>query len=238
MTLVTPSFSSPLAFINLGESMRELNEELIQDIEYHLEYDTISDSEVRRSFWGDDDYKARQTDTGLETDYTSFRTLQYFITRKVQEALREIGYIEDYVRWVSSRGFWANSTEGGISMPHIHMMVGKALFSGVYYPQGFEEENEDLDDFDKEKWIKYTQHGWNASGSLVIDSNNHHFESIGWGYDKTIVEKPEEYKSRIFVKPRQSLLVLFPATQPHYTLPHVGKRYSISFSTGVETKGE
>ena len=215
-----PIFASPFGYSNFGEENRELNQQLIKDINYDRSVDTGKE----RSFKHND--SSWQSFPTMETKYDSFEKLREQIQYALKPIMKHSGFEEEVVDNCKVENLWANLIfdAGGYSTPHFHGS-GRTLWSGVYYPQGLEE-NDNLDEFKEEEWI---QLGFKkGDGMLVL-------------YDPAKVVKAQVYKpfktaeyygQEVTVVPRESLLVLFPAWMSHMVTPLTKKenRYSISFA--------
>ena len=215
-----PIFPSPFGYANFGEENRELNKQLIKDINYDKSIDDGKD----RSFKHND--SSWQSYPTMETKYDSFEKLREQIQYAIKPIMKHSGFEQKVVDNCKVENLWANLIfdAGGYSTPHFHGS-GRTLWSGVYYPHGLKENN-NLDEFKEEEWI---QLGFGRGDGLLIL------------YDpaklvKAQVYKPfetgEYYGQEVTVIPRQSLLVLFPAWMSHMVTPLTKKenRYSISFA--------
>ena len=215
-----PLFASPFGYSNFGEENRELNQQLIKDINYDRSVDTGKE----RSFKHND--SSWQSFPTMETKYNSFEILREQIQYALKPIMKHSGFEEEVVDNCKVENLWANLIfdAGGYSTPHFHGS-GRTLWSGVYYPQGLEENN-NLDEFKEEEWI---QLGFKKGDGLLVL------------YDPAKVVKAQVYKpfktaeyygQEVTVVPRESLLVLFPAWMSHMVTPLTKKenRYSISFA--------
>tara|TARA_Y100001963_G_scaffold108118_1_gene149481 strand:+ start:115 stop:804 length:690 start_codon:yes stop_codon:yes gene_type:complete len=215
-----PIFPSPFGYANFGEENRELNKQLIKDINYDKSIDDGKD----RSFKHND--SSWQSYPTMETKYDSFEKLREQIQYAIKPIMKHSGFEQKVVDNCKVENLWANLIfdAGGYSTPHFHGS-GRTLWSGVYYPHGLKENN-NLDEFKEEEWI---QLGFGRGDGLLIL------------YDpaklvKAQVYKPfetgEYYGQEISVIPRESLLVLFPNWMSHMVTPLTKKdnRYSISFA--------
>jgi len=122
---------------------------------------------------------------------------------KKYDSFKELGDLIKECSHLSMIMAWANVIfrPGGFSIPHTH--GEKPNYTGVYFPHSLDDEYDDT--------VISTK--WNQDeGTLVL-------------LDKTSVNRVR------VIKPRESLLVLFPCSQPHMVAPMVSnkKRYSISF---------
>ncbi len=215
-----PIFPSPLGYVNFGNANRDLNKRLIQDIE----------TEMQRSDGKDRTFKKNecswQSYPKMENRFTSFEELRLYIDDAVKPILVESGveYATAYAH--RTEGMWANTIfdAGGYSRPHIHG-AGRTLWSGVYYPKGLEE----IDDLDTWNEEDYVFNGFEKiDGALIIFDNSR----VEKGLVLTTFEDREFYGNEVTIKPRESLLVLFPVWLMHMVTPLTKKekRYSISFS--------
>ena len=219
-------FPTPFGFANLGEDARELNQILVQNID-----------EERKKFQPETETRTFaknecgwQSKVGLEEFYTSFAKLRDAITSCVIPILIKSGYTKEYAGTLVVKQLWANVLfkAGGFSEPHIHGS-GNTLWSGVYYPKS---NDKNLDHFDVDKYI--VGNG-GASGSLVLRDpafvNKSLIKTKKINTIKTTVDN-QYYGGSIYITPRESLLILFPAWLEHYVQPVTDniKRYSISFT--------
>jgi hypothetical protein len=222
-----PLFASPFGYSNFGEENRELNKQLIKDINY----DRSVDDGKQRSFKHND--SSWQSFPTMETKYNSFEILREQIQYALKPIMKHSGFEEEVVDNCKVENLWANLIfdAGGYSTPHFHGS-GRTLWSGVYYPQGLEENN-NLDEFKEEEWI---QLGFKKGDGLLVL------------YDPAKVVKAQVYKpfktaeyygQEVTVVPRESLLVLFPAWMSHMVTPLTKKenRYSISFACNYTLNG-
>ena len=217
-----PLFASPFGYCNFGEENRELNKQLIKDIDELM----AKDEGKHRSF--KHNASSWQSFPTMETKYDSFKKLREQIQYALKPIMKHSGFEQKVVDKCKVENLWANLIfdAGGYSTPHFHGS-GRTLWSGVYYPQGMvEEESDNLDEFKEEEWIQLGHK--KGDGILVL-------------YDaaklvKAQVYKPfdtgEYYGQEVTVVPRSSLLVLFPAWMSHMVTPLTKKenRYSISFA--------
>ena len=217
-----PLFPSPLGYCNFGNANKEFNKKLIEDIEDHMSKDIMGGSRTfkkNQSSW--------QSDIDLEHLYESFSMLRDDIERVSKPILIKSGFKEENVMYSHVRGLWANVCfdVGGYAVPHIHGN-GRTLWSGVYYPKGLQDV-ENLDDFNEDDYILLGYQP-NNDGALVIFDN----ARVEKGLVLTEFDNREFYGSEIMVKPRESLLILFPVWLMHMVTPLTTneKRYSISFA--------
>ena len=133
-------FPSPFGYAYFGESNRELNKQLIEDIETHR---SKYDSE-ERTFRGNDN--SWQSETGLEKIYSSFEKLRRQIDQASKPILKHSGCREETLPNLKACNLWSNVIfdVGGFSFPHVHP-THMSIWTGVYYPHGAE--YEDLNKF-------------------------------------------------------------------------------------------
>ena len=143
-----PLFASPFGYSNFGEENRELNQQLIKDINYDRSVDTGKE----RSFKHND--SSWQSFPTMETKYNSFEILREQIQYALKPIMKHSGFEEEVVDNCKVENLWANLIfdAGGYSTPHFHGS-GKTLWSGVYYPQGMGEEENNLDEFKEEIYV-------------------------------------------------------------------------------------
>ena len=223
-----PIFPSPFGYCNFGEENRELNKQLIKDID-----DTRSiDDGKHRSF--KHNTCSWQSFPDMEQKHDSFAKLRDQIQYAIKPIMRHSGFQQEVVDDCKIENLWANLIfdAGGYSTPHFHGS-GRTLWSGVYYPKGMEE-NDNLDEFTEERWIQLGHR--DGDGILVL------FDAAK--FTKAQVYKPfetgEYYGQEVTVLPRESLLVLFPAWMGHMVTPLTKKenRYSISFACNYNDTGK
>ena len=220
-------FPSPFGYVNFGESNRELNKQLIEDIETHrVKYES-----KERTFRGNNN--SWQSEGELEKMYPAFEKLRKMLDDASKPILKHSGCKDEVVNHLRLCNLWGNVIfdVGGFSFPHIHP-THMAMWTGVYYPQGVEDIS-DLNKFVEEEVIQL--HRQKGDGALVLfDPSRDQKQLIAGDFDDK-----EYYGGEITIFPRESLLLLFPAWMPHMVMPLTTKtkRYSISFSI-VKTYGE
>ena len=213
-------FPSPFGYANFGESNRELNKQLIEDIETHRSKFESGE----RTFSGNNN--SWQSEGGLERRYTSFERLRKQIDEAARPILKHSGYKEEHLPYIKVSNLWGNVIfdVGGFSFPHIHP-THMSIWTGVYYPSGVED-IADLNQFVEEEVIQL--HRQKGDGALVLFDPSRDQKQLISG---TLDDK-EYYGGEITIFPRESLLLLFPSWMPHMVMPLTTKtmRYSISFS--------
>ena len=139
-----PIFPSPLGYVNFGEANRDLNKRLIEDIETEM-----SESEGKTKTFRKNDM-SWQSFPKMERKYSSFEELRLYISDSAKPILHESGVTYQAAYAHRTEGLWANVIlgAGGYSRPHIHGH-GRTLWSGVYYPNGLQGD-ENLDDFNED----------------------------------------------------------------------------------------
>jgi len=230
MTVLKPQFSPlfpiPFGYVNFGESFRELNKNIIKDIEFEKENSKGKTKTFTKNSSG------WQSNQGMETRYKSFKELSDSIFRNAIPILFESGVSQNEVLSIGS--LWANMiyAPGGFSIPHLHGS-GRTIWTGVYYPKGLSEE-ENLDNFDNKKYLGYGIPN-NVHGALVCKDPN-----ICKRIVKFKTDHQKYYGHNFSIIPRESLLVLFPAWMEHFVTPTIDnkKRYSISFAINVQYDAE
>jgi len=214
-----PIFPSPLGYVNFGNANKELNKQLIEDMETEmLEHEGKQKTFKKNTCsW--------QSLEGQETLYNSFEILRQKIDDVIKPILSHSGVSDNITPFIETCNLWGNIIldAGGYSRPHNHGS-GNTLWGGVYYPKGITEE-EDLDNFDETKHIL---NGYGKGDGLLIMFDPSH------GYKNQVETKlnsQEFYGGEVSVVPRESLLILFPAWLIHMVTPLTKKekRYSISF---------
>ena len=213
-------FPSPFGYVNFGESNRELNKQLIEDIETHrVKYES-----KERTFRGNNN--SWQSEGELEKMYPAFEKLRKMLDDASKPILKHSGCKDEVVNHFRLRNLWSNVIfdVGGFSFPHIHP-TRTEMWTGVYYPHGVED-IQDLNQFVEEEVIQL--HMKKGDGALVLfDPSRDQKQLISGDFDNA-----EYYGGAITIFPRESLLLLFPAWMPHMVMPLTTKtkRYSISFS--------
>ena len=217
---ITPNFQPlwaiPFGYTNFGESLRNLNKQLIADIETEKENNPTE----KRTFTKNN--SGWQSALRMEEKYKSFEELRKIILQYSLGTLYMSGISKDM--YINVGNLWANMifAKGGWSNPHTHGS-GDTIWSGVYYPKGVTEV-ENLDEFISEEYLTY---GINKTGgSLLIKDLN-----ISKKIITVKLDHEHYYGTNFSVIPRESLLVLFPAWVEHMVTPTTddSKRYSISF---------
>ena len=215
-----PIFSTPFGYANFGEYGRELNKQLIKDIDQHM----LENMSRDRTFAKNE--SAWQSDHFMEDHYDSFRQLGVLIEEASKPILKHSGLKDDYLPHVKVEHLWSNVIfdVGGYSRPH-HHGSGRTIWSGVYYPKGMEEDD-NLDKFEETDYIKL---GFQKGDGLLVCFDP---AKVTKGLIKTGMDTGEFWGQDITVVPRESLLVLFPVWVPHMVTPLTKKqkRYSISFA--------
>ena len=223
---VLPIFPTPFGIINFGEQARELNKTLVKNIDdERLNYQVKTET---RTFSGTPG--AWQSKLGLENYYDSFSLLRDLVHQIALPTLTQFGWNSDFINEYTTTGnFWANVIfdKGGWSQPHTHG-TGNTLLAGVYYPKGTEIV-ENLDEFNHTD-VMSSSVTVREEGCLVILDPARGVKGQVKGDIDSLRHHPY-YGSSIFIRPRESLLVLFPAWLEHYVTPVLTteKRYSISF---------
>ena len=228
-------FPSPLGICNFGEESRDLNKQLIEDIKTERKLDKEGQ---KRSF--DTGQGSWQSRSDLETRYSSFNILKDAIFAALIKTLPQTGYAKEYVTdsYLSIGSLWANVIfkRGGFASPHVHG-TGITLWSGVYYPAGHDD-SKNLDKLDIND-IMIAKSGAAVDGWLgIIDPAK--IQKNQCRPFEQYVEVYPYYGCNMFVKPRQGLLVLFPAWLEHWVTPTITdkKRYSISFQLNKKILGK
>ena len=215
-----PIFPSPMGYANFGESNRELNKELIKDIEHNMKNSEGKDKTFKKneSSW--------QSVADMENLYPSFKTLKQQISEAAKPVIVHSGMDKKYSEELAVKNLWANVAfnAGGYATPHIHG-AGETLWSGVYYPSGLNKEK-NLDNFGADDFLKIGY--FKGDGLLILIDPS----KTSKGLVKKGVFDSEYYGAEISIIPRESLLVLFPVWILHMVTPltHKTKRYSISFA--------
>ena len=216
-----PIFPSPLGYVNFGNANKDLNKQLIKD----MEQERKEHSDGKSATFKKND-ASWQSLAKMEDRWDSFVTLKEQILQTCVPILKHSGISDMIAPFVSVGNLWGNIIDnaGGFSKPHMHGS-GNTLWSGVYYPKGLEK-IDNLDDFDEEKTII---NGWaKGDGVLVLFDPSYNTKSL----IQTKFDSREFYGGDVSVIPRESLLILFPTWMMHMVTPLTKKekRYSISFA--------
>tara|TARA_R110001592_G_scaffold354928_1_gene654986 strand:- start:702 stop:1535 length:834 start_codon:yes stop_codon:yes gene_type:complete len=223
----TPLWPTPFGWSNLGEKYRDLNKRLIADIETERN----SDEGKRGTFTtGANNNLGWQSKNTMEHKYKSFAELVKVIHSVATPLMHKSGLPTELSAHVEN--LWANVIlgKGGYAFPHTHGQ-GDTLWTGVYYPKGLEnvENLDEMGGFEDGHGGTFSYGNNGVGGSLVIRDQNHSKELVKAPppYNRT----GKVYDRNFSVKPRESLLVLFPAWVEHMVIPtdNDEKRYSISF---------
>jgi len=218
---VIPAFSTPISLVNFGDETHELNASLISDIDNER-----SKTETGMgAFIGND--ASWLSDYGLESKYESFKNLQEIITSAAFPAMENSGFSAEYLQNnVCLNNLWANVIfkPGGWAQPHMHG-TGDEFWSGVYYPKGDTITNLDY-------VMKAVSITVQESGALVLADPAKNIKKQVRSADSTEPQAYPYYGANMYIKPTESLLVLFPSWVEHYVTPVIDDvvRYSISFS--------
>lgn len=209
-----PIFPINFGYVNLGEGARHLNKILVRNTdEQHNKYQTTTE---KRTF--SKNKLSWRSINGLEKHYDSFKALGEIITDVAKPIVQEDN--------IECRTLWVNKImhPGGFSQPHTHLNGDRVIFTGVYYPYVSDENgndiNQNLDNFDIDKNITYGSD--EMDGHIVLVNPNRIYGLMG--------NQTNPYENLV-IKPRESLLLLFPIWLEHWVAPTVSnmKRYSISF---------
>ena len=216
-----PIFPSQFGYCNFGEENRELNKQLIKDIDENR----LKEEGKQRSF--KHNASSWQSHPDMDENYDSFKILRELVEYSLKPIMKHSGFEQRVVDNCKVEHFWANLIfdAGGYSTPHFHGS-GITLWSGVYYPQGMGEEENNLDEFKEEDYIQLGHK--KGDGILVLFDAAKLVKAPVY----TPFETGEYYGQDVTVVPRASLLVLFPAWMSHMVTPLTKKenRYSISFA--------
>ena len=133
-----------MGYANFGNEAKDLNKQLVKDIDDCMSKHTGKDRTFRKNNSG------WQSNPYLEDMYESFEHLRTLIDSAAKPVLGHSGVTDETLPHIRTEGMWANVCfdVGGYSRPHIHG-AGRTLWSGVYYPQGLEEVD-DLDNFEEQ----------------------------------------------------------------------------------------
>ena len=218
-----PLFPSPMGYANFGESVRELNKQIVYDIDTEMGISQGNTLEGKRTFSKNE--SSWQSQPRMEDRYESFSKLRDLIHKTQIPVLQQSGY-ENVAEQTHTRSLWANVCfdVGGYSRPHVHG-AGRSLWSGVYYPKGLEE-TDDLDNFEENQTI---MPGFQKGDGLLVLLDP---SKTTKGLLLTQFNSREFYGGEVSIFPRESLLILFPVWVMHMVTPLTTKtkRYSISFS--------
>ncbi len=215
-----PIFPTPMGYTNFGNEAKDLNKQLVKDIDDCMSKHTGKDRTFRKNDSG------WQSPNSMEDMYESFERLRGLIDTAARPVLGHSGVSNVILPQMQTEGLWANVCfdVGGYSRPHVHG-AGRSLWSGVYYPKGLEE-IDDLDNFEENQTI---MPGFQKGDGLLVLLDP---SKTTKGLLLTDFDSREFYGGEVSIFPRESLLILFPVWVMHMVTPLTTKtkRYSISFS--------
>lgn len=224
-------FSTPIGIVNFGEMSRAMNKELIRTIDHEL--DVLGNKENRS--WADN---SSSTVNNL-INHTCFKQLNQVVGLSFRNIMHEYGYTKKALsKWIYASYYWGNrASKGGWSRPHYHG-TGETLWTGVYYPNGYESPEENLDQFVEEEWVFNNIGNINPGGFLCLQDSSFTTKGVITPNNSDILGLKSDFALRKWIKPRQGLLILFPAWQDHFVEPinTDENRYSISFAIEVRRK--
>ena len=217
---VIPVFSTPIGTVIFDEDVKPLNELLIYDIDKERSQKPSG----MGTFNGNS--SAWLSEYGLENKYASFDRLKELIISAVKPAMESVGFSESYLNnKIHIDSLWANVifAKGGWAQPHIHG-TGNTFWTGVYYPKG----KDGLDD----NIIKATSITVQSDGCLILSDPAKNIKKQVRSLDSEEPKAYPYYGANLYIEPRESLLVLFPAWLEHSVSPVMDDniRYSISFA--------
>ena len=223
-----PLFSTPIGVVNFGEQARGLNKKLIQE----MELEKNNNINCERTFSGND--SSWQSALEMEKKYEGFQILKDAINEVAKNFLTKSLFLKkEYEDKIVTHSLWGNIiyNMGGWSQPHMHGN-GTTLFSGVYYPKSIDSDNINLDKLDQSKLLKAST-VVREDGVLVLKDPSALVKKMSranYFYNQM------HQGANIYICPRESLLVLFPAWLEHFVTPVMDfkeNRYSISFAIDI-----
>jgi hypothetical protein len=207
-------FAVPIKTFNFGDSLHELNENLVSDIIKEVSEDPKG--VVKSNFGG------WHSQMGLEKKYESFKCLQGIIENCGNIYCEDYGYERD----IECFDLWANvNGSGDHNTPHQHNL---SALTGVYYPLGFLDDEQKV--FNYVEGDVYLQpHSTNGvdGGSLTLFDPNQ-----GKRIHLNTISDEWHNVSYMHLYPTAGVLVLFPTYLVHSVNPfkeEKQKRLSISF---------
>jgi len=206
MICTVPAFSVPLGVGSIEDG--DLNAQLIQDL-------SVRDFEGRYGTG----INVTQTEFGLESQFSSFKTLKDRLDKE----------LKTYMSWCGvNMGFTTTRYWGNINrlpyayhMPHVHSF-SRGLFSGVYFPLSIKDFVQD------DEHISVTETP--NPGSLVLMDPLHAVKT-GLAYSRDI-NRSKFFGVSMCIEPRASKFVVFPNYLQHMVTPteEINKlRISIAF---------
>ena len=111
-----PIFPSPLGYVNFGNANKDLNKQLIKDMEKEKEEDVGKNATFKTN------QCAWQSLGKMEDRWESFSTLREQITRACVPILKHSGISDMVAPFVDVSNLWGNIIfdAGGFSKPHTH----------------------------------------------------------------------------------------------------------------------
>jgi hypothetical protein len=200
------AFPIPVTVGTLGEASRDLNKQLLLDIEH-----AFNEVEVEeRTGIGID-----QTVSGLEEGYQSFQILQHALTQFSTQTVLRAGTRNSDIK---AEFLWANrnTKSSAFHMPHSHQLDGY-MWTGVYFPSSGMKEGVSLSDEqnldEAPQLVSKTQP---SPGDLTL------LDPLQFVKTGTATKKTDRYPywgNPLCVTPREGTVVLFPTYLPHLVTP-------------------
>ena len=229
-SLTLEAFAVPITIMNLGESSREMNKQLVKDL--HEDMETNNKAPIRTGVhvW--------QSNFNLESRFESVKALQDTFFDLAEPTLRKAGFTGDLREYLVCEDFWGNINESPFAFhtPHFHG-CGYTVFSGVYYPSsGIDNgvnvsDTQNLDDIAQLKASSLP-----APGDIVFMDPSINIKRQVYPLGEKLNRYPY-YGLEICLTPKEGTLVLFPHYVTHFVAPTEKfnfTRYSIPFSINLK----
>lgn len=223
-------FPVPVTVMTLGEQSREMNKELIRDLEDDKKNNYEAPMRSSINVW--------QSNFTIEKRYDSFFNLKDYFFNLAKPTLRRAGFQGNLEQYMECEDFWGNvnDTPWGFHTPHYHGH-GKSVFSGVYFPSSGILDGKNLsDDQDLNHLVELTASSAPPPGSIVFMDPSVNIKRQVFPLGDTLKRYPY-YGLELCVVPKEGTLVLFPHYLTHYVTPTEKlnfKRYSIAFSINLK----
>ena len=216
------AFPIPVCVTTLGESMRDLNKQLISDQKQEIDTNTMRRSGVN----------VKQTETKLDKKYESYNLLSKRIDHYCYNFIKNIC---PNITNAKSSAYFGNINDDKMAfhMPHSHSFDG-FTFTGVYFPSsGFRNNVAISDQQNLDEPISLSSSTQPPDGSLVILDP---LEYVKTGLAPEGAPKYPYFGNPICVVPKESTLIMFPSYLPHMVTPTREDnfvRISIAFNVTV-----
>lgn len=219
------AFPIPVSIGTLGEASRDLNRQLCADAEKAFQEVEVEE----RTGIG-----IKQTISGLENYYDSYKTLGNILTEYAKPVILETGTQNTDI---NAEFFWVNENTSSTAfhMPHSHQLDGY-MWTGVYFPSSGWSNGEPISDIqDLNSNVPIASKTQPTPGDLTI-LDPLQFVKTGTASKRT--NRYPYWGNPICVTPQEGAIVLFPTYLPHLVTPTEKdnfKRLSIAFYVRVHT---